>query len=154
MLDNDEDLQTIHNMRIDGHNPYIYVIIQKAEETFELHEVQFYSKKYVWISTWNGKNNELTTSDDNWYQRRLDFNGANLKTTFSVLDYDVEFELFSLFQEKFNFTTEQKVFQGYGRILKDGTRTGSVGEVINGNLDLGSILYFLEPKMPLVFYVF
>ena len=31
-------------MRIAGHNPYIYVIIQKVEETFELHEVQFYSK--------------------------------------------------------------------------------------------------------------
>ena len=60
------------------------------------------------------------------------------------MDYDLELELFSLFQQKFNITTEQKAFQGYGGILKDGTRTGSVGEVINGNLDLGSILYFLE----------
>ena len=144
MLDSDEDLQTIHDMRIAGHNPYIYVIVQKGEETFDLHEVQFYSQKSIWISTWNSKNNELKMSDDNWYQRRLDFNGANLNITFYPLNSDLESELFSLFQQNFNFTFEQKAFEGFGGILEDGTRTGSIGEVINGNLDLGSIPYFLE----------
>ena len=136
-------------MRIPGKPPYIYVIIQKGEETFELHEVQFYSQKSIWISTWNTKSNELLMSDDNWYQRRLDFNGANLNITFSPLNSDLESELFSLFQDNFNFTFEQKAFQGFGGILEDGTRTGSIGEVINGNLDLGNtyLLFLISPKI-------
>ena len=136
-------------MRIPGKPPYIYVIIQKGEETFELHEVQFYSQKTIWISTWNTKSNELLMSDDNWYQRRLDFNGANLNITFSPLNSDLESELFSLFQDNFNFTFEQKAFQGFGGILEDGTRTGSIGEVINGNLDLGNtyLLFLISPKI-------
>ena len=135
------DLETIFAMRVTGNPPYIYVIIQKGQEMFELHEVQFYSQKSIWISTWNATSNELTTSDENWYQRRLDFNGANLNITFFPLNSDLESELFSLFQHNFNFTFEQKAFQGFGGILEDGTRTGSIGEVINGNLDLG-ISYF------------
>ena len=136
-------------MRIPGKPPYIYVIIQKGEETFELYEVQFYSQKSIWISTWNTKSNELLMSDDNWYQRRLDFNGANLNITFSPLNSDLESELFSLFQDNFNFTFEQKAFQGFGGILEDGTRTGSIGEVINGNLDLGNtyLLFLISPKI-------
>ena len=136
-------------MRIPGKPPYIYVIIKKGEETFELHEVQFYSQKTIWISTWNTKSNELLMSDDNWYQRRLDFNGANLNITFSPLNSDLESELFSLFQDNFNFTFEQKAFQGFGGILEDGTRTGSIGEVINGNLDLGNtyLLFLISPKI-------
>ena len=137
ILDKDVDLETIFSMRIAGNPPYIYVIIQEGEEIFDLREVQFYSQKSIWISTWNEKTNELTMSDDNWYQRRLNFNGANLNISFS-LTFDIEIELFSLFQNKFNFTTKEKDFQGYGGILEDGTRTGSVGEVINGNLDLGT----------------
>ena len=90
------DLETIFSMRVTGNPPYIYVIIQKGQEMFELHEVQFYSRKSIWISTWNATNNELTTSNENWYQRRLDFNGANLNITFSPLNSDVELELFSL----------------------------------------------------------
>ena len=149
ILDNEKDLETIQDMRIPGKPPYIYVIIQKGKETFELHEVQFYSQKSIWISTWNTKSNELLMSDDNWYQRRLDFNGANLKITFSPLNSDLESELFSLFQDNFNFTFEQKAFQGYGGILEDGTRTGSIGEVINGNLDLGNtyLLFLISPKI-------
>ena len=143
ILYDDVDLETIFDMRVTGNPPYIYVIIQKGQEMFELHEVQFYSRKSIWISTWNVKSNELTTSDENWYQRRLDFNGANLNITFSQLTFDLESELLSLFQQKFNFTTEQKAFQGYGGILENGTRTGSIGEVINGNLDLGTITKFL-----------
>ena len=149
ILDNEKDLETIQDMRIPGKPPYIYVIIQKGEETFELHEVQFYSQKSIWISTWNTKSNELLMSDDNWYQRRLDFNGANLNITFSPLNSDLESELFSLFQDNFNFTFEQKAFQGFGGILEDGTRTGSIGEVINGNLDLGNtyLLFLISPKI-------
>ena len=149
ILDNDKDLETIQDMRIPGKPPYIYVIIKKGEETFELHEVQFYSQKSIWISTWNTKSNELLMSDDNWYQRRLDFNGANLKITFSPLNSNLESELFSLFQDNFNFTFEQKAFQGFGGILEDGTRTGSIGEVINGNLDLGNtyLLFLISPKI-------
>ena len=135
------DLETIFSMRITGNPPYTYAIIQKGQGIFELHEVQFYSQKSIWISTWNASSNKLTTSDDNWYQRRLDFNDANLDITFSSLNFDLESELFSLFQHNFNFTFEQKAFRGFGGILEDGTRTGSIGEVINGNLDLG-ISYF------------
>ena len=141
ILDNEKYLETIQDMRIPGKPPYIYVIIKKGEETFELHEVQFYSQKTIWISTWNTKSNELLMSDDNWYQRRLDFNGANLNSTFSPLNSDLESELFSLFQDNFNFTFEEKAFQGFGGILEDGTRTGSIGEVINGNLDLGTYIF-------------
>ena len=141
ILDNEKYLETIQDMRIPGKPPYIYVIIKKGEETFELHEVQFYSQKTIWISTWNTKSNELLMSDDNWYQRRLDFNGANLNSTFSPLNSDLESELFSLFQDNFNFTFDQKAFQGFGGILEDGTRTGSIGEVINGNLDLGTYIF-------------
>ena len=86
-------------------------------------------------------------SDDNWYQRRLNFNGANLNITFSPLNSDLEPELFSLFQHKFNFTFEQKAFQGFGGILEDSTRTGSIGEILNGNLDLGTyFLILITPK--------
>ena len=158
ILDNAKDMETIQDMRIPGKPPYIYVILQKGEETFELHEAQFYSQKSIWISTWNAKNNELIKSDDNWYQRRLDFNGANLNITFSPLNSDLEPELFSLFQQKFNFTFEQKAFQGYGGILEDGTRTGSIGEVINGNLDLGTLrryfLFLIFPKHAFEFNTF
>ena len=158
ILDNDKDLEKIQDMQIPGKPPYIYVILQKGEETFELHEAQFYSQKSIWISTWNAKNNELIKSDDNWYQRRLDFNGANLNITFSPLNSDLEPELFSLFQHKFNFTFEQKAFQGYGGILEDGTRTGSIGEVINGNLDLGTLrryfLFLIFPKHAFEFNTF
>ena len=135
------DLETIFGMRVTGNPPYIYVIIQKGQEMFELYEVQFYSQKSIWISTWNATRNELTTSDKNWYQRRLNFNGANLDITFSPLNFNLESELFSLFQHKFNFTFKQKAFQGFGGFLEDGTRTGCIDKVINGNLDLG-ISYF------------
>lgn len=155
ILENDKDLETIQNMTIPGKPPYIYAIVQKGEETFELHEAQFYSQKSIWISTWNTKNNELIMSDDNWYQRRLDFNGANLNITFYPLNSDLESELFSLFQHNFNFTFEQKAFEGFGGILEDGTRTGSIGEVIDGNLDLGTyFLILISPKSVFEFNTF
>ena len=147
ILDSDKDLETIQDMKIPGKPPYIYVIVQKGEETFELYEAQFYSQKSIWISTWNTKNKKLIMSEGNWYQRRLDFNGANLNITFYPLNSDLESELFSLFQHNFNFTLKQKAFEGFGGILEDGTRTGSIGEILNGNLDLGTyFLILITPK--------
>ena len=155
ILDSDKDLETIQDMKIPGKPPYIYAIVQKGEETFELYEAQFYSQKSIWISTWNTKNKKLIMSEGNWYQRRLDFNGANLNITFYPLNSDLESELFSLFQHNFNFTFEQKAFEGFGGILEDGTRTGSIGEVIDGNLDLGTyFLILISPKSVFEFNTF
>ena len=136
-LEKDIDLEAVLNKQIIQNHPYIFAIKEKSKDIFELYEIQTYSKKIIWISTWNAKSKYLISSNENVLQRKQNFHGATLRVTFSNRDEVMEKELFSLFQKKFNFTVDSKPFHGYGRILGDGTRTGAIYDIIEDNIDLG-----------------
>ena len=133
----DEDLNTVLSKGISGNHPYFFAIKQKNRVIFELYEIQIYSQKIIWISTWDTKNNKLISSDENALERRQNFNGATLRVSFSERNEAKEMELFSLFQKKFNFTMDKKPFHGFGVILDNGTRTGAIYDIIENNIDLG-----------------
>lgn len=132
--------------------PYFYIWIQEDdfEQLFEYQQFSGSPEKKVPLVYWNKSSNEIRYENQDIYQRRHDFYGKSIRIAHEKVPYRFSFcpddpnelsgfngKLLQYFRQEFNFTIIWKPFESYGLTLDNGTWTGSIGSLINHQLDFG-----------------
>ena len=126
--------------------PYLYVLKQVNNNSFyELYELQFFLRKSILLSSMDIKKSSIfMTSNIDPFERRLDFNGAQLKFSNWLLKLnDSEPDalkgtrLLDVVQKSLNFSIKWVNSENLGRFYENGTGTGILGHILHGKIDLG-----------------
>ena len=148
LFDNYEDLKMLISLKSIHflHQPYLFALVQLADNFHELYEVQLYSRQIVLISQWDSKENSIRLFNKDIFDRRNDFNGAKIRL--SLVHEKPQFwfgpngellgklgVLLNMFRNRFNFTIDWQDFHGYGIQNINGSWTGTIKDVIDNKLD-------------------
>lgn len=125
------------------YQPYIFALqaSNSVSGSWNLLEVQFFSKKILHISTWKQNKwfNKPKASID---EQRQDFNGSPLRFVRSNdVNYDARetLEILSIIKNQYNFTLKEAPFEGYGLEHFNQNWSGSIRQIIHDEIDVGSL---------------
>ena len=125
--------ETIEFLDVEN-EPYFFGL--KYEKfKIDLYEIQIYSKRIISLIHFNGS--KIIKENQDIIKRRSNFNGGKIRL---VRDPSLDFSYNALpwIQKNFNFTIDEKTFEGYGS-LRNGSWKGSIRQIIDKEIDMIAI---------------
>lgn len=144
-VENEKQMQELLKADLED-QPYLFAM-KTHENCFEIFEVQIFSQLIKLIAKGNSTSQMVTFLDNDVMKRRSDFNGRKIRMVFKDADIDINGniggkmgETVLEFQKKFNFSIDiVELGNNWGTQLTNGTWIGSIGQLINGDLDISPL---------------